>query len=79
MNLNNGGYAMPDDHIEPDMPPMEYTDDDGLHVMCSCGHYASGGVKAGDKIATCPNCSFLGKFQRILVVYPEQLPERLRR
>ena len=51
MNLNNGGYSMPDDHIEPDMPPMEYTDHDGLHVMCACGHYVSGAVKPGDHMA----------------------------
>ena len=59
--------------------PMEFTDEDGMHVMCACGHYVSGAVYHNDKIATCPNCSFLGRFQRIVVVYPEQLPERLRR
>ena len=55
--------------------PMEYTDADGLHLMCACGHYVSGGVKSGQKMALCPNCNFLLRFQRIKVVYPEQLPE----
>jgi hypothetical protein len=53
---------------------MEYTDADGLHIMCACGHYVSGGVKTGDKMALCPNCMFLAKFGHIPVVYPEQLP-----
>ena len=59
--------------------PMEYTDDDGLHVMCACGHYVSGGVKPGDHMALCPNCMFLARFQSIEAVYPEQLPEQYRR
>lgn len=58
---------------------MEYTDDDGLHVMCACGHYVSGGVRAGEKITMCPNCRFTAYLAgRIEIVYPNQLPERLR-
>ena len=56
-------------------PPMEYTDDDGLHIMGACGHYMSSAVKSGQKKAMCPNCMFLCRFQKIPVVYPEQLPE----
>ena len=54
--------------------PMEYTDEDGLHVMCACGHYVSGGVKSGQKVEMCPNCMFLIRFQPISVVYEDQLP-----
>ena len=57
---------------------MEYTDDNGLHVMCACGHYVSGAVSSGDKIAVCPNCRFLVRFQNIEAVYPDQLPEQYR-
>ena len=54
--------------------PMEYLDDDGLHIMCACGHYMSGAVKMGDKRVMCPNCMFLTRFKTIDVVYPDRLP-----
>jgi hypothetical protein len=55
--------------------PMEFYDEKGaLHVMAACGHYVSGSVKPGMKIAVCPNCRFAGMFKDILVVYPGQLP-----
>jgi hypothetical protein len=59
--------------MEPEL--MEYTDDKGLHVMCACGHYASGAIKPGDKIAMCPQCRLLAYFQKIPSVYPQQMPQ----
>jgi len=55
---------------------MDYIDDDGVQwVMAACGHRVGGSPKPGDKIALCPNCRFLIKFQKIDIVYPELLPD----
>lgn len=55
---------------------MDYIDDRGVQwVMAACGHYVGGSPKPGDKIAVCPNCSFLMKFKPINVVYPDLLPD----
>lgn len=56
--------------------PMDFVDDNGVQwVMAACGHRVGGSVKPGDKIAMCPNCRFLNRFQRVEVVYPERLPD----
>jgi len=59
-----------------DGKPLDYVDDEGRQwVMAACGHRVGGGVKVGDKITLCPNCSFLVRFKSVPVVYPERMAE----
>jgi hypothetical protein len=61
------------------MNELDYVDDEGIQwVMCACGHHAGGGVAVGDKIALCPNCMFLARFQPIPVVYSDRLPDTMK-
>jgi len=70
---------MTENELAEDGKPLDYVDDDGTHwVMCACGHRAGGAPRPGDKIATCPNCMFIRKFQSIPVVYPDRLPKDIR-
>jgi len=58
------------------MSEDEYTSDDGaLHVMAACGHYVSGAVASGEKVALCPNCARLLKIRgEMELPRPDRLP-----
>jgi hypothetical protein len=67
------------DGVAEDGKPLDYVDELGTQwVMAACGHRAGGAPKVGDKIAMCPNCMFLVRFQSVPVVYPDRLPDDLR-
>lgn len=58
--------------------PLDYTDPDGVHVMCACGHRVTG-AEIGDQIALCPNCTMLASpGTSVTVAYPDRLPNRYR-
>ena len=57
----------------------EYTSDDGaLHILAACGHYVSGGVAPGERVALCPDCALALKAKgEVELPRPDRLPAHL--
>ena len=57
----------------------EYTDEHGLHVLCGCGHYVSGGVQTGRKADFCPTCRLILRVTGTLEIpRPDRLTDETR-